>query len=263
MGRFLREARSAAALEHPHLVPVYDAGQVGDEPYLVTALIEGRNLADALAEGRPGFRQSARWAAELAEALAHAHEKGVIHRDIKPSNVLIDREGRAHLADFGLAREASAEATVTVDGPMVGTPAYMAPEQARGDRAGVDARTDVYALGVVLYEMLTGTRPFLGTARMLLLRIQEEEPRPPRKLDESIPVDLETICLKAMAKEPAGRYEGAGALAADLRRFLAGEPVLARPEGRLARLARTCRRRPVQAGLVAALVLAWASDPPA
>ncbi len=203
--RFLREARSAAVLEHPHLVPVYDAGRIGEEPYLVTALIEGRNLADELAGHRPDFRRSARWVAELADALEHAHQKGVVHRDIKPSNILIDRDDRAHLADFGLARDPSAEATLSLDGSAVGTPAYMAPEQARGERGAVGARTDVYGLGVVLYELLTGSRPFQGTARMLLLRIQEEEPRRPRELDESIPLDLETVCLKAMAKEPAGR----------------------------------------------------------
>jgi serine/threonine-protein kinase len=121
--RFLREARSSAVLRHPHLVPVFDAGQVGAEPYLVTALVEGRNLADELAQHRPNYRQAAEWIAALADGLEHAHQQGVIHRDVKPSNVLIDRDAQAHLADFGLARDPSAEATLTLDGPIMGTPA--------------------------------------------------------------------------------------------------------------------------------------------
>ena len=167
--RFLREARAAAGLRHPHIVPVHDAGQVDGELYLVSDLIEGRNLADELAARRPGFRRSAEWVAALAEALEHAHSFGVIHRDVKPSNVLIDAEDRVYLTDFGLAKSDSGEATLTADGQVIGTPAYMAPEQARAATGAVDGRTDVYSLGVILYELLTGSRPFAGHGPMLLL----------------------------------------------------------------------------------------------
>ena len=146
--------------------------------------------------------------------------------------------------------------TLTIDGQVIGTPAYMAPEQARGEKAIVDVRTDVYGLGVILYELLTGSRPFVGSDQMVLVRIQAEDPRAPRGLDAAIPADLETVCLKAMAKEPGRRYASAADLAADLRRYLRGEPVLARPVGRLGTLWRRCRRRPLLSGLAASLVLA-------
>jgi serine/threonine-protein kinase len=254
--RFLREARSAAALRHPHIVTVFDSGEVDGEPYLVTALVEGRNLAEELADRRPGFRRAAGWVAALAEALEHAHRSGVIHRDVKPSNVLIDREDVAYLTDFGLARSGAARGSLTADGQVLGTPAYMAPEQARGDTDTIDQRTDIYSLGVVFYQLLTGTLPFVGADRMVLLRIQEEDPRPPRSLDPAIPRDLETVCLKAMAREPGRRYATAAEFAADLRRYLQGEPVLARPEGRVRRIVRRCRRRPLLSGLAASLALA-------
>src|SRR5207245_11692159 len=160
----------------------------------------------------------------------------MVPRDVSPRNILIDAAGRPHVTDFCLARREEGSVVVTREGQILGTPAYMAPEQAAGEQARVDGRSDVYSLGVILYELLTGELPFRGTLRMLLYQVVHDEPRPPRRLNDRIPRDLETICLKAMAKTPAQRYATAGAVAADLRRYLKGEPIQARPAGKAERL---------------------------
>jgi WD40 repeat protein len=254
--RFFREARSAAQLKHPRIVPVFDAGRDGDTCYLVAEFIPGGTLADRLAAGRLSFREAAGLVARLAEALDYSHRRGVIHRDVKPSNILIDAAGQPHLTDFGLARREVGEITLTRDGACLGTPAYMSPEQARGESGRVDARSDLYSLGVVLYEILAGELPFRGSPAMVQRQVLEEEPRPPRRLNDRVPRDLETICLTCLNKEPERRYASAGALAEDLGRFLAGEPIVARPVGRAERLGRWCRRNPKLAGALASTAAA-------
>jgi serine/threonine-protein kinase len=197
-------------------------------------------------------------AVQVAEGLGAAHAAGLVHRDIKPANIMFDAAtGRAKLTDFGIVRWTDEASNLTQEGVLAGTPAYMSPEQARGAET-VDARADVYSLGVTLYEMLTGEVPFRGTPHLVLQQIQSEEPRAPRLLNEAVPRDLETICLKAMDKEPGRRYQTAGELVGDLNRFLRGEPILARPIGPVERLGRWCRRKPLIAALTAALVLALA-----
>lgn len=254
--RFLREARSVAKLRHPSIIPIYEVGQFDNLPYLVSEFVQGMTLADLLTARRMSSDKAATLLADVADALEYAHAQKVVHRDVKPSNILLDNENRPHLMDFGLAKRDAGEVTMTLDGQVLGTPAYMSPEQAAGEAHKVDGRSDVYSLGVILYQLLTGELPFKGNVRALLHQVQHDEPPPPRQLDKNVPRDLETVCLKAMAKDRLRRYATAGALAEDLRRYLNGEPILARRPGRIERSLRWCkRRRGVLAGVFGAVSL--------
>jgi serine/threonine protein kinase/tetratricopeptide (TPR) repeat protein len=258
--RFRTEAQAVARFQHPNIVQIYEVGEHQGQPYLALELVDGTSLDRKLAGTPQPPRQAAELAAVLARAVHAVHERGIIHRDLKPGNVLLTAEGAPKIGDFGLAKQLDVDAGQTRSGDVLGTPAYMAPEQAAGRTREVGPAADVYALGAILYEMLTGRPPFLGvTAWDIIPQILSAEPVPPRRLQPTVPRDLETICLKCLRKEPDRRYAGARALAEDLHRFLEGEPVQARPVGRVERLWRWGRRKPLSAALLAALVLAVAS----
>lgn len=258
--RFMQEARSVAQLHHPGIVSLYEIGQTEEGVcYLVTELIEGQTLESHLKSKTYAPRDAAHLIAQVGDALQYAHAHGIIHRDLKPSNILIDPEQHPHLMDFGLAKRSTGQVSLTSDGRIMGTPAYMSPEQARGESHLVDGRTDIYSLGVILYEMLTGVRPFQGEKQLLIMQVIEDEPRPPRRLNDHVPRDLETICLKAMSKSCSRRYQTAGDFADDLRRYLEGKPIKARSFGIAERLWRWSRRYPLAAGLLLTVCLGSAA----
>ncbi len=258
--RFEGEALSAARLRHPHIVPVYETGEHGGQPYFSMELVEGQTLADLTRSGPLSPQRAAALLRPVAEAVHFAHGQGVLHRDLKPSNILLDGTGAPRVTDFGLARLVEASERLTLSGEVLGSPAYLAPEQARGERAREGVGSDVYSLGAILYELLCGRPPFLGDSPQSILRqVAEAEPLSPRRLNPGVPRDLETICLKCLEREPPARYRSAGELAEELRRFLDNEPVLARPVGPVGRAWRWSQRHPARAGLVIVLGLLLAT----
>ena len=232
LARFRSEAEAAARLDHPGIVSIFEVGECVGHPFYSMQFVEGTTLSRRLAGGRLPPREAATLVAKVADAVQAAHDRGVLHRDLKPSNILIDALGEPHVSDFGLAKRLEGDASVTHTGAILGTPCYMSPEQAAGSRGDVGPTSDVWSLGAILYQMLTGRPPFQAATPMdTLLAVLESDPPVPRSLDRGVDRDLEMIALKSLQKPQDLRYDSAAGLAADLRSFLAGEPVAARGGG--------------------------------
>src|SRR6266508_1795913 len=267
--RFRREAEAAASLDHPGIVPIYEVGERDGSCYFSMKFVEGGEL-DAVAKREPmPTRRAVELIAKVARTVQYAHEHSILHRDIKPGNILLDGKGEPHLTDFGLARLVESESTITRTVEVLGTPSYMAPEQAAANNAQLTSATDVYGLGAVLYQLLTAHPPFAGgTTYETIKLLLETEPRPPRLWNAKIDRDLSTICLKCLEKDPKRRYSSALALAEDSERWLKHEPILARPTGVLVRGKKWLQRNPTVAAVVtlslallaAVGVIVWKSD---
>ena len=242
--RFMREAESTAKLKHPNIIQVYEVGGISGNYYFTMEYVEGTSLDALIYEKQLTARRAAEIICDIANALHYAHANNLVHRDIKPSNILIDNQGRTYLTDFGLAKETTGlERALTISGTILGTPDYMAPEQASGDKSLIDQRSDIFSLGATLYQSLTGQLPFKGGDLYQVLEgVIRKDPIPPKRLASSISRDIETICLKCLEKEPVRRYQTAQELADDLRRFLNGEEILARPTGFITRIWRKSKR---------------------
>ena len=255
--RFQNEAEAVALLDHPGIVPVYEVGEHECQKYFSMKLVEGGNLAEQLVVFKDNPRAVAKLLAESAEAVHHAHMRGILHRDLKPANILVDTEGHPHVTDFGLAKRVEADVEMTASGAILGTPAYMSPEQAVGHRGTITTATDVYGLGAILYALLAGKAPFGGESLIETLEaVRSRPPEPPSRLNAKVPRDLETICLKCLEKDPRRRYSSAQALFDDLRAWLDSRPISARRVGMAERAWLWCKRRPAVAALAAAVLLA-------
>src|SRR5213592_732989 len=253
--RFRREAEAAASLDHPRIVPIYEVGERDGQCYFSMQFVEGGQLDEVVSRRPMSIRQAAELIAKVARTVHYAHEHGILHRDIKPGNILLDANGEPHLTDFGLARLVESESTITQTMEVLGTPSYMAPEQAVGNNAAVSSVTDVYGIGAVFYQLLTGHPPFAGgTTYQTIKLLLDTEPRQPRLWNPKIDRDLSTICLKCLEKDPKRRYSSALALAEDLDRWLKHEPILARRTGIFARGKKWVRRNPTGALLAGSLV---------